>query len=184
MRGGLCQAIKAKTKMITQPALTESANSGLLPPMDGSIMSGSANPGLSEGCGGATQDGKKGIEGDRGVVASCGRPWGPGQLKNKTGPSARQPKPRRAGGGHGSPARLRLAGLGASRTRRSLSISDLHRFQMASSREGLSWRITALSDTKPWFVTRISLLYWTSLGTRISGVRVPEKAHCVCNKGK
>lgn len=38
IRGGLCHAIKAKMKIRTHPALTESVTSGLRPPTDGSIM--------------------------------------------------------------------------------------------------------------------------------------------------
>ena len=37
IRAGLCQAMKAKTKTRTHPALTESVNSGLRPPMAGSM---------------------------------------------------------------------------------------------------------------------------------------------------
>lgn len=39
MREGLCQAMKAKMKIRTAPALIDRANSGLRPPIDdGSIM--------------------------------------------------------------------------------------------------------------------------------------------------
>jgi len=43
--GGLCQAMKAKIKTKTHPALTESANSGLRPPTKGNIVAGSVDPG-------------------------------------------------------------------------------------------------------------------------------------------